>query len=260
MEFRRITNLPPYVFTIINKLKIEARRAGVDVIDLGFGNPDIPSPEIAVEKLAEAARIARNHRYSMRKGLPNLRQAAARLYERNWGVTLDPETEITNTIGSKEGFSHLMWVLLAAGRRRHRAGAQLPDPHLRSALRRCRPAPGAHAHRRRLLRGPRDGVDDRLAQAAGADHLVPAQPDRRVRRPRLHAACRRLLPRARDDRRARLRLRRRGVRRLPAAVHPAGQRGQGVRRRALLDDEELLDGRLAGRVPVRATPRSSRRS
>jgi alanine-synthesizing transaminase len=115
MEFRRITNLPPYVFTIINNLKIEARRAGVDVIDLGFGNPDIPSPRIAVEKLSEAAHIARNHRYSLSRGLPKLREAVANLYQRNWGVTLDPETEITNTIGSKEGFSHLMWVLLQAG-------------------------------------------------------------------------------------------------------------------------------------------------
>jgi alanine-synthesizing transaminase len=115
MEFRRITNLPPYVFTIINGLKIEARRAGADVIDLGFGNPDIPSPEIAVEKLAEAARIPRNHRYSLSRGLPKLREAAAALYERKWGVHLDPELEITNTIGSKEGFSHLMWVLLERG-------------------------------------------------------------------------------------------------------------------------------------------------
>ena len=115
MEFRRITNLPPYVFTIINGLKIEARRAGVDVIDLGFGNPDIPSPAIAVEKLAEAAHIARNHRYSVSKGLPKLREAAAALYKRKWDVDLDPETEITNTIGSKEGFSHLMWVLLQSG-------------------------------------------------------------------------------------------------------------------------------------------------
>ena len=113
MEFRRITNLPPYVFTIINNLKTEARRAGVDVIDLGFGNPDIPSPEIAVEKLAEAARISRNHRYSMSKGLPKLREAVAALYQRKWGVELDPETEITNTIGSKEGFSHLTPQLLA---------------------------------------------------------------------------------------------------------------------------------------------------
>ncbi|MEY4223717.1 MAG: LL-diaminopimelate aminotransferase [Actinomycetota bacterium] len=115
MEFRRISNLPPYVFTIINSLKIEARRNGVDVVDLGFGNPDIPSPSIAVEKLAEAAKIARNHRYSMSRGLPKLREAVADLYKRKWNVDLDVETEITNTIGSKEGFSHLMWVLLDRG-------------------------------------------------------------------------------------------------------------------------------------------------
>lgn len=115
MEFRRITNLPPYVFTIINNLKIEARRAGVDVVDLGFGNPDIPSPPIAVEKLAEAAHIARNHRYSLSRGIPKMREALAALYLRKWGVELDPETEVINTIGSKEGFSHLMWVLLQSG-------------------------------------------------------------------------------------------------------------------------------------------------
>ncbi len=115
MEFRRIENLPPYVFTIINNLKIEARRAGNDVIDLGFGNPDIPSPDIAVAKLAEAAQNPRNHRYSLSRGLPKLREAIAGYYERTWGVTLDPELEITNTIGSKEGFSHLMWVLLDRG-------------------------------------------------------------------------------------------------------------------------------------------------
>ena len=115
MEFRRISNLPPYVFTIINNLKIEARRAGRDVIDLGFGNPDIPSPQIAVEKLAEAARKPANHRYSLSRGLPKLREAIAGYYQKTWGVELDVETEITNTIGSKEGFSHLMWVLLDRG-------------------------------------------------------------------------------------------------------------------------------------------------
>jgi len=115
MEFRRITNLPPYVFTIINNLKIEARRAGADVVDLGFGNPDIPSPDIAVEKLREAALMPKNHRYSMSKGLPKLRDAIVGYYRDQWGVELDPETEVTNTIGSKEGFSHLMWVLLDRG-------------------------------------------------------------------------------------------------------------------------------------------------
>src|ERR1700709_1826025 len=75
MEFRRINGMPPYVLAITNELKQEARRAGADVIDFGFGNPDLPSPEIAVEKLAEAARNERNHRYSQSKGIPKLREA-----------------------------------------------------------------------------------------------------------------------------------------------------------------------------------------
>ena len=115
MEFRRILGLPPYVFTIIDGLKLEARRAGRDVIDLGFGNPDIPSPDAAVEKLSEAAHNPRNHRYSASRGIPKLRQAVAALYLRRFGVELDPETEVINTIGAKEGFSHLMWVLLQPG-------------------------------------------------------------------------------------------------------------------------------------------------
>ena len=115
MEFRRINNLPPYVFTIIDSLKVERRRAGEDVIDLGFGNPDIPSPERAVAKLGEAAENERNHRYSASRGIPKLRQAVADLYKRNWNVDLDPETEVINTIGAKEGFSHLMWTLLGPG-------------------------------------------------------------------------------------------------------------------------------------------------
>jgi alanine-synthesizing transaminase len=115
MEFRRITGMPPYVFTIIDGLKMEARRAGEDVIDLGFGNPDLPSPDVAVEKLVEAAQNPRNHRYSASRGIPKLRQAIADLYLRKWDVALDPDTEVINTIGAKEGFSHLMWVLLAPG-------------------------------------------------------------------------------------------------------------------------------------------------
>ncbi len=115
MEFRRITNLPPYVFTIIDGLKVEARRDGIDVIDLGFGNPDLPSPAIAVEKLSEAAHNSRNHRYSSSRGIPKLREAVADLYLRRFGVALDPDREIISTIGAKEGFSHLMWVLLQPG-------------------------------------------------------------------------------------------------------------------------------------------------
>jgi alanine-synthesizing transaminase len=115
MEFRRIPGLPPYVFTIIDGLKTEARRAGHDVIDLGFGNPDIPSPDVAVDKLAEAVHNARNHRYSASRGIPKLREAVSDLYRRRFNVELDPDTEVINTIGAKEGFSHLMWVLLQAG-------------------------------------------------------------------------------------------------------------------------------------------------
>jgi len=115
MEFRRITSLPPYVFTIIDSLKVEARHQGVDVIDLGFGNPDLPSPDIAVEKLAEAAHNTRNHRYSASRGIPKLREAIAGYYAIRFGVDLDPDTEVINTIGAKEGFSHLMWTLLQPG-------------------------------------------------------------------------------------------------------------------------------------------------
>src|SRR3954467_6917497 len=115
MEFRRINGLPPYVFTIIDQLKLEARRAGRDVIDLGFGNPDIPSPAIAVEKMAESAHNSRNHRYSASKGIPKLRRAISDLYLRKFGVELDPDTEVVTTIGAKEGLSHLMWVLVGPG-------------------------------------------------------------------------------------------------------------------------------------------------
>ena len=115
MEFRRITNLPPYVFTIIDSLKVERRRGGADIIDLGFGNPDLASPDIAVDKLAEAANNARNHRYSASRGIPKLRQAMADLYQREFNVELDPDTEVINTIGAKEGLSHLMWATLQSG-------------------------------------------------------------------------------------------------------------------------------------------------
>jgi alanine-synthesizing transaminase len=115
VEFRRIPGLPPYVFTIIDTLKLQARRDGRDIVDLGFGNPDIPSPAIAVEKLAEAAHNPRNHRYSSSRGIPKLREAIAQRYANQYGVKLDPDKNVIATIGAKEGFSHLMWVLLQAG-------------------------------------------------------------------------------------------------------------------------------------------------
>ncbi len=115
MDFRRIDALPPYVFAEINELKAKQRHEGVDVVDLGFGNPDLPSPDIAVEKLCEAAKNPKNHRYSTSKGIPNLRNAVSELYKRTFDVSINPETEICMTIGVKEGFSHLMWTLVGPG-------------------------------------------------------------------------------------------------------------------------------------------------
>ena len=115
MEFRRIERFPPYVFSIVNDLKTQARRAGEDIIDLGMGNPDSPTPDAVVEKLKEAAENPRNHRYSASKGIPKLRRAICDHYETSWGVTLDPETEAVATIGAKEGLSHLAWVLCGPG-------------------------------------------------------------------------------------------------------------------------------------------------
>ncbi len=115
MEFRRIDRFPPYVFSIVNDLKMQARRAGEDIVDLGMGNPDIPTPEPVVAKLQEAAANPRNHRYSASRGIPKLRRAICDLYERNWGVSLDPDTEAVATIGAKEGLSHLAWVLVEPG-------------------------------------------------------------------------------------------------------------------------------------------------
>ncbi len=123
MEFRRIGALPPYVFATIDALKMDARRAGEDIIDLGFGNPDVPSPDVAVEKLCEAVRNPRNHRYSASRGIPKLRLAITDLYQRRFGVELDPDTQACAAIGAKEGFSHLMWAVLGPG-----DAAMVPSP------------------------------------------------------------------------------------------------------------------------------------
>jgi alanine-synthesizing transaminase len=115
VQFRRVHDLPPYVFAVINELKQDLRRSGRDVIDLGFGNPDIPSPPVAVEKLQEAAAKPTNHRYSASRGIPQLRAAVCELYARRFGVDLDPDTQAVATIGAKEGLSHLLWVLVEPG-------------------------------------------------------------------------------------------------------------------------------------------------
>ncbi|HSM44932.1 MAG TPA: aminotransferase class I/II-fold pyridoxal phosphate-dependent enzyme, partial [Acidimicrobiia bacterium] len=115
MDFRRIGSLPPYAFAEVNRRKAEVIADGRDVVDLGFGNPDLASPDIAVETLVEEVRHPWNHRYSVSRGVDDLRAALAGRYRRRFGVELDPETEVIATIGAKEGLSHLLWVLLQRG-------------------------------------------------------------------------------------------------------------------------------------------------
>jgi alanine-synthesizing transaminase len=114
-EFGRIRRLPPYVFAIVNNLKMEARRRGEDIIDLGMGNPDGATPKHIVDKLIEAARKPKNHRYSASKGITQLRMAICEWYKRRYDVDLDPESEAVVTIGSKEGLSHLVLATVVPG-------------------------------------------------------------------------------------------------------------------------------------------------
>ncbi len=119
----RITRLPPYLFGRLNTLKQQKRQAGADIIDLGMGNPMDGAPSVVIDKLCEAARDPRNHRYSASKGINGLRREVALKYERKWNVQLDWETEVLACLGSKEGFSHLCLALLGPG-----DTAIVPDP------------------------------------------------------------------------------------------------------------------------------------
>jgi alanine-synthesizing transaminase len=114
-EFARIQRLPPYVFAVVVDLKSKLRHAGEDIIDLGMGNPDLPTPKHIVDKLVEAARNPRNHRYSLSRGIPKLRLAICNWYKRKYNVDLDPETEAIATIGAKEGLSHLVLATMGPG-------------------------------------------------------------------------------------------------------------------------------------------------
>ncbi len=114
-EFSRIKRLPPYVFATVNNLKMEARRKGEDIIDLGMGNPDGATPRHIVDKLIDAARKPKNHRYSASKGITQLRIAICEWYKRRYDVDLDPESEAVVTIGSKEGLSHLVLATVGPG-------------------------------------------------------------------------------------------------------------------------------------------------
>ena len=114
-DFHRIKRLPPYVFAEVNRLKAGARARGADIIDLGMGNPDLPTPQHIVDKLIETVAKPRTHRYSASKGIPGLRRAQAAYYERRFGVKLNPETQVVATLGSKEGFANMAQAITAPG-------------------------------------------------------------------------------------------------------------------------------------------------
>ncbi|MFM7778446.1 MAG: aminotransferase class I/II-fold pyridoxal phosphate-dependent enzyme, partial [Alphaproteobacteria bacterium] len=114
-DFHRIRRLPPYVFAEVNAAKAKARASAEDIVDLGMGNPDTPTPPHIVAKLIEAVQDPRTHRYSMSKGIPGLRKALAGYYDRRFGVKLDPETEVVATLGSKEGLANLAQAISSPG-------------------------------------------------------------------------------------------------------------------------------------------------
>ncbi len=114
-EFHKVRRLPPYVFEQVNRLKASARAAGADIIDLGMGNPDLPTPQSIVDKLCEVVQDPRTHRYSTSRGIPGLRRAQAQYYGRRFGVKLDPETQVVATLGSKEGFANMAQAITAPG-------------------------------------------------------------------------------------------------------------------------------------------------
>ncbi len=114
-EFHKVRRLPPYVFEQVNRLKASARSEGADIIDLGMGNPDLPTPQAIVDKLCDVVRDPRTHRYSSSRGIPGLRRAQAAYYARRFGVKLDPETQIVATLGSKEGFANMAQAITAPG-------------------------------------------------------------------------------------------------------------------------------------------------
>ena len=115
MKFSRVLRLPPYVFAEVDKLKMSLRRADKDIIDLGMGNPDLPTPPHVVDKLLEAAQKPSNHRYSASRGIAKLRAAIANWYRNRYDVDIDPESEVVVTMGAKEGISHLVLSLISPG-------------------------------------------------------------------------------------------------------------------------------------------------
>ena len=163
-EFHRIRRLPPYVFAEVNRLKAAARAQGRDIIDLGMGNPDSPTPKHIVDKLVETVRDGKTHRYSTSRGIPGLRRAWAGYYERRFGVRLDPETQVCVTLGSKEGLANLAQAITAPGDTILTPNPSYPIHPFGFII--------AGASLRHVPFGP--GIDLMRELARAAEHSVPA--------------------------------------------------------------------------------------
>ena len=247
-EFYRIRRLPPYVFEEVNRAKARARNAGADIIDLGMGNPDLPTPAHVVEKLSETLGKPRTDRYSASRGIPGLRRAQAAYYERRFGVKLDPETQVVTTLGSKEGFANVAQAITAPGDVVLVPEPELSDPRLRLPDGGRRHPLGAVGADAEFLphAGTRHHPLDPEADRAGG--LLSVQSDGLGGEPRFLQGPRRLRQEARDLGAVRSRLCGGLFRRQPAAVDPAGAGRDGYRRRIHLDVEDLFDAGLAHRL------------
>ena len=259
-DFPRIRRLPPYVFNITDELKVAARRRGEDIIDMSMGNPDGPTPRHIVDKLVESVQRSDTHGYSVSKGIPRLRRAICNWYERRYGVELDPDSEAIVTIGSKEGIAHLALATLERG-----DTVLVPNPsypiHIYGPV-------IAGADIRHVRMTPDVDFFEELERAIRESFPKPKMliinfPSNPTTQCVDLAFFERIVALARQHdilRRARPRLRRHRVRRLPGAVDHAGAGRARRRGRVLHHVEELQHGRLARSASWSATRSWSTRS
>ena len=238
----RLDAVPPYLFAELERKIEERERAGIDVISLGIGDPDLPTPPAVIEAMAEAVRDSATHQYPSNRGTAAFREAVAGFYAERFGVTIDPETEVIPVLGGKEGVAHVALATLDPG-----DTALAPDPGYPPYT--SGPVfSGANVHY--LPLAEENGFLPDLESAPEARAPVPQlpeQPDRSDCRGRLLRARGRVRARARPDRRARQRLLGDHVRRISGAELPRGRGGEGRRRRDLLAVEGLEHDRLARR-------------
>ena len=244
-EFHKVRRLPPYVFEQVNRLKASARSRGADIIDLGMGNPDLPTPKAIVDKLCEVVRDPRTHRYSSSRGIPGLRRAQAGYYARRFGVKLDPETQVVATLGSKEGFANMAQAITAPGDvilcpnptyPIHAFGFIMSGGVIRSLQ--VEPDAGFIPA---LERAIRHSIPKPLALILN----YPSNPTALVATLDFYKDVVAFAPQARHHHPVRSRLFRDLFRRRAAALGAAGPRRDGCRGRVHLDVEDLLHARLA---------------